>query len=207
MSQLLVEYNSFNVDRSAVAKSLSADPNTLIVSGVLQRANSKNQNGRIYRKPILEREIQKYTENEIAQRRALGELDHSPDPTVNLKNVSHNILECWWDGDELYGKVEILNTPAGNILKELFKAGITLGISSRGMGSVKCMSENDDTMEVQSDFSLITFDFVSNPSVRGAFMQPVTEGVSTTTKRVMDTNIDDIIRDIICEMSGVCCLN
>lgn len=206
MSQLLVEYTSFNVDRDAVNRSLSTSPDKLIVSGLLQRANAKNQNGRIYRKPILEREIKKYTENEIAQRRALGELDHSADATVNLKNVSHNILECWWDGDELYGKVEILNTPAGNILRELFRAGITLGISSRGMGSVKTISEGDDTVEVQSDFSLITFDFVSNPSTHGAFMKPVSESVVNKVSGKYD-EIDTILRDIICEMSGVCCIN
>lgn len=129
---------------------------------------------------------------------------------VNLKNVSHNILECWWVGDDLMGKIEILNTPAGNIVTELFKANITVGISSRGMGSVKTISEHDDTVEVQDDFSLVTFDFVSNPSTHGAFVKPVamTESVNiNNSQETLDNKISNTIRDIICELSGVCCIN
>lgn len=208
--ELLVEYNQFKVSPQMITESLESNGGKLIVSGVLQRANAKNQNGRIYSKKILEREISKYIANEIAQRRALGELDHACDAVVNLKNVSHNILECWWVGDDLMGKIEVLNTPAGNILRELFKANITVGISSRGMGSVKTISENDDTVEVQDDFSLVTFDFVSNPSTQGAFMKPISsmnESVNSNNAYAHDNKISNIIRDIVCELSGVCCIN
>lgn len=207
MNNLLLEYFPFKVKPELVKEAIDANSGKLIVSGVLQRANAKNQNGRIYKRPILEREINRYTQNEISQRRALGELDHSDTSIVNLKNVSHNILECWWDGDDLCGKIEILNTPAGNILKELFKAGITVGISSRGMGSVKPLSEGDETMEVQSDFELVTFDFVSNPSTHGAFMKPVAESISeSVVSHKKNSDVDNLLRDILCEMSGVCCI-
>ena len=130
---------------------------------------------------------------------------------VNLKNVSHNILECWWVGDDLMGKIEILNTPAGNIVTELFKANITVGISSRGMGSVKTISEHDDTVEVQDDFSLVTFDFVSNPSTHGAFVKPISPMIESVninnSQETLDNKISNTIRDIICELSGVCCIN
>jgi hypothetical protein len=109
----------------------------------------------------------------------MGELDHPDSSVVNLQNVSHNIKEMHWLGDDLLGTVEVLGTPAGNILKELFKAGIKLGISSRGMGSVETVSEADgvETTQVQPDFELIAFDFVSNPSTQGAFMYPMNENV------------------------------
>ena len=131
----------------------------LMVQGVLQRANAKNQNGRVYPKDILEREVKKYDDNFVKERRALGELDHPDSSVVNLQNVSHNVVEMMWNGDDLVGKVEILPTPSGNILKALFKAGVKLGISSRGLGSVrKNVRENAD--EVQDDFELIAFDLL-----------------------------------------------
>ena len=123
------------------------------------------------------RESKKYTKEFINQKRAMGELDHPESAVVNLKNVSHNVSEMWWEGQNLLGKVEVLSTPAGNILKELFKAGIKLGISSRGMGSVSEDTSNG-AQEVQKDFELIAFDFVSNPSTHGAFMHPMNESVN-----------------------------
>ena len=171
--ELLMEYIPFKIRPELIRESEMRNSGRLIVSGVLQRANAKNQNGRIYPRGILEREVGRYISNEITQKRALGELDHPDSSIVNLRNVSHNILECAWEGDDLVGKVEILGTPSGNILKELFKAGVTLGISSRGLGTVKPLHEGDDqTVEVQPDFELITFDFVSNPSTQGAFLKP-----------------------------------
>ena len=152
----------------------------LIVSGILQRANAENQNGRIYPKEILVREANKYNKTFISERRAMGELDHPESSVVNLANVSHNIREMKWENDDLVGTVEVLPTPAGNILKELFKSGIKLGISSRGMGSVEAIDEDDagkQTVAVQPDFELIAFDFVSNPSTQGAFLRPTNEGV------------------------------
>ena len=152
----------------------------LIVNGILQRANAENQNGRIYPKEILVREANKYNKTFIQERRAMGELDHPESSVVNLANVSHNIREMKWENDDLVGTVEVLPTPAGNILKELFRSGIKLGISSRGMGSVETIDEDDagkQTVAVQPDFELIAFDFVSNPSTQGAFLHPTNEGV------------------------------
>jgi len=173
----------------------------LIVQGVLQRANAKNQNGRVYPKDILEREVKKYDDSFVKERRALGELDHPDSSVVNLQNVSHNVLEMMWNGDDLVGKVEILPTPSGNILKALLKAGIKLGISSRGLGSVrKNVRENAD--EVQDDFELIAFDFVSNPSTRGAFLFPsgaLNESVQNTTVNKY-SKIESLIHDIISEV-------
>jgi len=206
MSKLLLEYIPFTFDRNAIVESMERNNGRLIVKGILQRANAKNENGRVYPRPILEREIARYKNNEVKDKRALGELDHPDSGIVNLKNVSHNIIEIDWDGDDVVGVVEILNTPSGNILKELFKSGITLGISSRGLGSVKTLHEDDsETLEVQSDFELVTFDFVSNPSTHGAFMRPMSENVNENlTSRNVTAEI--LIRDIICELSGVCCI-
>jgi hypothetical protein len=167
----------------------------LIVKGVLQRAESKNQNGRVYPREVLLREVGKYLDTNVQERRALGELDHPESSVVNLNNASHNIVEMHWDGDDLLGTVEVLSTPAGNILKELFKSGIKLGISSRGLGSVEPMREDNDTVEVQPDFELIAFDFVSNPSTHGAFMRPVNEGVEKKTSKY--GNIERIVTDIM----------
>jgi len=197
--QLLVDYTVFEVTPQAINESLTQNNGKLIVSGVLQRAEAKNQNGRIYPKETLMREAKKYSESFVKERRALGELDHPDSSVVNLNNVSHNVLGMEFKGDDLIGKVEVLGTPAGNILKELFKAGIKLGISSRGMGSVKeVMGEADGTLEVQPDFELIAFDFVSNPSTHGAFLSPVNEGKGNNAVNKF-AGIERIITDIITE--------
>lgn len=175
MKQLLVDYLPFQISPQQINEAMAQNGGRLLVKGILQRADAENQNGRRYPRPILQREAVKYTES-IKQRRALGELDHPDSAVVNLNNVSHNIIEMHWDGNDLLGTVEVLTTPAGNILRELFKAGITLGISSRGMGSVKELGEGK--VEVQEDFDLIAFDFVSNPSTQGAFLRPIHESVS-----------------------------
>jgi hypothetical protein len=198
--QLLVDYTVFEVSPQAINESLTQNNGKLVVKGVLQRAEAKNQNGRVYPKETLMREAKKYSESFIAERRALGELDHPDSSVVNLNNVSHNVLDMGWQGEDLVGTVEVLSTPSGNILKELFKSGIKLGISSRGMGSVKeVFSEGDNTLEVQPDFELIAFDFVSNPSTQGAFLSPVNE--SKNSKLAVDKyrNINKIITDIITE--------
>ena len=177
--ELLVDYLPFDVKSEQINESLKENNGKLIVKGVLQRAEAKNQNGRVYPREVLVREAKKYSTTYIKERRAMGELDHPDSSVVNLQNVSHNIKEMHWLGDDLLGTVEVLGTPAGNILKELFKAGIKLGISSRGMGSVETVSEADgvETTQVQPDFELIAFDFVSNPSTQGAFMYPMNESV------------------------------
>ena len=132
MKQLLVDYVDFQISPQMIIESMNANNGKVIVHGILQRAEAKNHNGRIYPKPILERESKKYKEIYIGQNRAMGELDHPDSSVVNLKNVSHNILDVCWRGNDLMGKIEILTTPAGNILRELLKSGIRLGISSRG---------------------------------------------------------------------------
>ena len=152
--QILVDYIPFEISRDMINESIKENDGRLVVKGVLQRAEAKNQNGRVYPRETLMREAKKYSEIQIKERRALGELDHPDSSVVNLNNASHNILEMHWKGDDLVGTVEVLGTPAGNILKELFKSGIKLGISSRGLGSVKEIHE-DDTVEVQPDLSLI----------------------------------------------------
>lgn len=199
MKQLLVECHPFIVDRQQIVECMSTPGAPLIVSGVLQRADAKNQNGRVYPYHILERECKKYMQNEVRQRRALGELDHPDSQVVNLRNVSHNIIDMWWDGKNLMGKIEILSTPAGNILKSLFDAGVTLGISSRGMGSVKPLSE-DNTMEVQEDFELVTFDFVSNPSTHGAYLYPVNESAEPTKVKSAQVEVYNECHKIITEV-------
>ena len=203
--QVLIEYLPFKV----LPKSLNEakfNPNaTLIVEGVVQRANAKNENGRIYPKEILEREVQKYVDGPVAQNRALGELDHPESSIISLKNVCHNIKELWWDGDDLFGRIEVLNTPSGNILKDLFLNNITVGISSRGMGSVKQLGEG--TVEVQDDLELICFDFVSTPSTHGAYMRPTSLNESKSYQSNNKySKINEIITDIICTQSGVCCI-
>ena len=205
--QLLVDYLLFDIGQDQITESMREHDGKLIVRGILQRANSKNQNGRIYPRETLMRESQKYHDTYIKERRALGELDHPESSVVNLNNVSHNVREMKWQGDDLLGTVEVLSTPAGNILKELFKSGIKLGISSRGLGSVEEITEADGkddedenpTVKVKDDFELIAFDFVSNPSTHGAFMHPVHESVDKSISKVndKDTAVENIINDIL----------
>jgi len=213
MKQLLVDTILFSASPRMIAESERKNDGKVIVSGVLQRAEAKNQNGRVYPKKILMREVKKYAETNIKENRALGELDHPDSSVINLKNVSHNVLGVDWKGNDVVGTVEILPTPSGNILKQLLGAGIRLGISSRGLGSVEEISEN--TVEVQEDFELIGWDFVSNPSTQGAFMYPdgyqneglIREGISLETISKIDPKIQRIhnnITNIICEIGNVC---
>ena len=198
MKQLIVDYLPFEILPEQINESMKDNNGKLIVRGVLQRAESKNQNGRIYPKEILVREAKKYQEEFIDQRRAMGELDHPESSVVNLQNVSHNVKEMHFEGDNLMGTVEVLGTPSGNILKELFKSGIKLGISSRGMGSVESVNEGE-AQEVQPDFELIAFDFVSNPSTHGAFLHPIKESVEKMVGRTCGDycKVESVINDIM----------
>ena len=191
MSQLLLNVTPFK----PVITESKEKPGVYIVEGVLQRATAKNQNGRTYSKAILEREADRYTKEFIEVGNAFGELDHPDSPIVSLQNASHVVKKVWWDGEDLIGRIELLNTPAGNIVKEICKAGHTIGISSRGTGSVQ--QTNEGTLEVQDDFELVCWDFVSNPSTHGAFMNPITlseskGGVDKYAK--LDSIINDILR-------------
>ena len=200
MKEVIVDYIPFEISPQQINESMSKNGGRLVVKGVLQRAEAKNQNGRVYPKETLMREAEKYSSVQIKERRALGELDHPDSSVVNLNNVSHNILEMHWKDNDLMGTVEVLGTPAGNILKELFKSGIKLGISSRGMGSVESVNEGE-AQEVQDDFELIAFDFVSNPSTHGAFLHPTNESINES-KIVGRTcgdycKVESIINDIM----------
>ena len=190
MAQLLVDVTPF---RPTIRESKNK-PGVFEVEGVMQRAKAQNQNGRVYSKSILERECKKYIQEFVDRGNAFGELDHPESPVVSLKNASHIVKELWWKGDDLMGRVELLNTPAGNIVKEIIKAGHTIGISSRGTGSVQ--QTNEGQLEVQPDFELVCWDFVSNPSTHGAFMNPVSlnEGKGKVSKY---TNLHSIINDIL----------
>ena len=202
MRQLIVDYIPFEVTKEQINEAMKENDGKLVVKGVLQRADAKNQNGRVYPREILTREAKNYDTNFIKQKRAMGELDHPDSSVVNLQNVSHNVTEMHFEGLNLLGTVEILTTPSGNILRELFKNGIKLGISSRGMGSVETVDEGDGqqpSMKVGQDFELIAFDFVSNPSTHGAFMHPLTEGVDKAQGRTCGTycKVEELINQII----------
>ena len=200
---LLTEYRQFTIDKNLIEESIKKNK-PLRVSGIIQRAEAKNHNGRVYPKEILMREVQKYIDGPVKEKRALGELDHPESSVINLQNVSHNIVEIKVKDNDVYGTFEILSTPAGNILKELFRNGITVGVSSRGMGSVE-ESLNEGTLEVQDDFELLCWDFVSTPSTHGAYVAPISLNENKLPKYKY-TNVNNIIRDIICDNTGVCSL-
>jgi len=166
MSKLLREYISLDYDKEKIIEAKDKG-GPIVIPALLQRADTKNQNGRIYPRSILQREVENYTKA-VKERRALGECDHPDNSVVELKNASHLISDIWWEGDDVKGKVEILNTPTGNILKSLMESGVKLGISSRGVGETKKTNEGADI--VQEDFTLICFDMVSEPSTDGAWL-------------------------------------
>jgi len=190
MAQLLVDVTPFR----PTLKEAKGRPGVFEVEGIMQRASSENQNGRVYKKEILEREAKKYMDEFVKNGNAFGELDHPESPVVSLKNASHIVKDLYWDGDDLMGRVELLNTPAGNIVKEIIKAGHTIGISSRGTGSVQ--QTNEGQLEVQPDFELVCWDFVSNPSTHGAFMNPISLQ-ENKGKQAPYANLDNIINDIL----------
>lgn len=168
----------------------------IMMQGILQKADTLNQNGRIYPSKLLEREIRNY-QKFIAENRALGELDHPDSSVVNLKNVSHIIREAYMQGDVVYGTAEILDTPSGKILQSLVESGVKLGISSRGVGSTK---KQGDYHVVQDDFQLICWDYVSEPSTPGAFMIPEGKRINESElKKIFNKSdrIDRALNDIL----------
>ena len=179
------------------------DGGAVYLVGVIQRAGTKNGNGRIYRKETLQREVENY-QRAVKERRSLGELDHPDDSVINLKNASHLVTKTWWDGDSVMGKIEVLDTPSGKVLKALLQSGVKLGISSRGLGSVR---ESGGITMVEDDFQLICFDIVSEPSTPGAYLNPegnsrsrvsigLAENQQNTTKSERINNVlDDILGD------------
>ncbi len=195
--KLLIETNTFRVNPLQLTENVNKETGNLMVEGILATAEVKNGNGRYYSKDLWNREMDKYNEL-IEQRRSMGELDHPESTVVNLKNVSHLISDYWWDGDNVMGKIEILPTPSGQILKELIKAGVTVGVSSRGMGSLE---ERGGVMEVQDDFELLCWDFVSTPSNPGSYMHTLNEGKNVITYDY--TNVNKIVHEILCS-KGSC---
>lgn len=190
MSNLLINVTPFK----GMLTESKTKPGVSEVVGIMQRAGAKNQNGRIYERKILEEQVKQYMENFVKIGNAYGELDHPESPIVSLKNASHVVKDLWWEGDDLVGRVELLNTPSGNIVKEILKGGHTIGISSRGTGSVQ--QTNEGTLMVQPDFELVCWDFVSNPSTQGAFMNPISLNEAKQTVGKYD-KLDSIINNIL----------
>jgi hypothetical protein len=206
--QLLIEYNAFKPLPQSLTEGRRLANGNMVVSGLVQATDKPNANKRIYPYETLFQQVQKYIAGPIAENRALGELDHPESSIINLKNVSHNIIRLYWEGKDLYGDVEILPTPSGNILKELFKNNITVGISSRAMGSVTPIGEG--LVQVEDDLDLICWDFVSTPSTYGAYMKPIAglrESVDYNIIQRKDNKVHQLISDIICSQSGICCIN
>lgn len=165
----------------------------MILSGIMQKADTQNGNGRVYPARVLMREVENYKKL-VKERRALGELDHPDDSVINLKNASHMVTDVWFEGKDVMGKVQVLNTPSGNILRSLVESGVKLGISSRGMGSV---SESQGATVVEDDFQLICFDFVSEPSTPNAFMMREAKEFGEPNVFTKADKINRLLNDII----------
>lgn len=194
--KLLTEWCPISCTKEMITESREINGGKLMLRGIIQRANTLNQNGRIYPQSILEREIMNY-QKLIQENRAMGECDHPESSVVELKNVSHVVKEARMQGEDVYGVIEILDTPSGKIIQNLIESGVTLGISSRGVGSTR---RQGDAQIVQDDFQLICFDMVSEPSTPGAFM--LREGKSVN-KRELDKfftksdKVDRIFNEIL----------
>jgi len=217
LKQLLIETFPLKIEKSTLLESISKNNGRLIVPNmIIQRADVPNKNRRVYSRRILERETGKLIENvrSMGNRGIIGELDHPESNIVNLKNACLGVLDYRWNGNDQLGDVEILHTPSGRILREIIDAGYIPGISSRGLGSVKQLYESDepDLVEVEDDFELVCWDAVSDPSTHNAYFKTIQPTDKNTfhesNNRVSNKNqkIDLIIHDLICEMSGVCCL-
>lgn len=198
MKQVLIETQLFTPKPIKLTEGTNPNGN-LMVEGILATVEVKNGNGRYYARRLWEREMDKYMQS-INENRALGELDHPESSIINLKNVSHNIKKVWWDGDNIVGKIEILPTPSGNILKALIESNIMVGVSSRGMGSLE---QRGNVMEVQDDFELLCWDFVSTPSNPGSWMrqtQNLNEGLIYNNDY---QKVNSIVTEILCA-NGSC---
>jgi hypothetical protein len=198
--QLLIETHPIKISATPLTENVGGVKKPLIVEGILATAEVKNGNGRYYARDLWDREMKKYSE-QIKQRRAMGELDHPESQVINLKNVSHIISDYWWDGDNVMGKIEILDTPSGQILQALIHNNITVGVSSRGMGSLE---QRGNVMEVQDDFELLCWDFVSTPSNPGSYMSVLREGKEYSTTNY--SKVNSIIHEILCS-KGSCPIN
>jgi len=197
--ELLIEYIPFNVSKLTLSESKGVAAGRMRIKGKLQESGVKNGNNRVYPPEVLKKQVDIYIKMQVQSNTAMGELDHPESSIVNLNNVSHVIKRIWWEGNDVMGELELLNTPSGKIAQEIVSAGIPLGISSRGMGSVKQIGE---TVEVQDDFELLCWDLVSVPSTPNAYMK-LSEG--KTQQDTKDySKVNSIITEIICSTTGVC---
>jgi len=199
--QLLQEYFELCPDDNCVLDILTEQEQTMrnqgtvFLVGVCQRAGVRNGNGRVYPRKVLSREVDNY-QKFVTERRALGELDHPDDSVINLKNASHLCTKMWWDGDNVLGKFQILDTPSGKVLQNLIAANVKLGISSRGLGSVK-EERGTGHMVVEDDFQLICFDMVSEPSTPGAFVSPKLQEHMSRSIMSKTDKINQALNDIL----------
>jgi len=180
----------FESDRSGGVK-------PLVVKGLLQKCDAKNHNGRVYPREILEREVKSF-QKKIDEGTSGGELDHPDSPVVNYKNLSHVVRKIWWEGDNVMGLVEILNTPSGQIAREIIRSGLQLGVSSRALGTT--MQNEDGFDQVNEDLDLVTWDLVSQPSTHQAFLHPINEGFRPQHLDKQQTQymrVNDLIGDIL----------
>jgi len=205
--QLLIEHIPFAETKFTLVESKGG---RMRIVGKLQEAEIKNGNGRVYPFETLKREVEKYIDGPIKSKTAMGELDHPDSSVINLKNASHIITKIWWEDKKVMGELELLNTPSGKIAQEIVAAGIPLGVSSRGMGSVKQIGE---TVEVQDDLELLCWDLVSVPSTPGAYLTSTTSPNKLTGQLaegktpfiIKDySKINSLITEIICNQTGVC---
>jgi hypothetical protein len=213
LKKLLIETLPIRIEPSTLTESFAKNNGRLIVKNMkIQQADKPNKNRRIYSRPILEREAKRLFENcrQIESRGIIGELDHFDNSIINLKNACLGVLDYRWKGNDMLGDVEILNTPNGNILREIITAGYVPGISSRGMGSIRELNEEEGLVEVEDDFELVTWDAVSDPSSQNAYFKEIRESrqlkESFNGRNVNPNNVDKLMQAIICELSGVCCI-
>ena len=202
MSQILLkEYFQLTPTKEVISEAKEAlqEGGPMIVKGVIQRADAKNQNGRIYPVKILKKEMDRYVSEYVNKGTALGELDHTEEPVIALQNVSHRIVEVTWDGNDVHGKVQLLNTPKGKIAQELVLSGVPLGISSRAIGSVSKNEDKDGADVVQDDLQMICFDLVGTPSTHGAFLGESRVITNFDKRKILppEVRIKEVLSDIL----------
>ena len=199
MKELLIDHTPFHIAKMTISEAKGSSDGRMRITGKLQESGVKNGNGRVYPPEVLKKQVELYANGPVKSNTAMGELDHPESTIVNLNNVSHLINKVWWEGNDVMGILTLLNTPSGKIAQEIILAGIPLGISSRGMGSVKQIGE---TVEVQDDFELLCWDLVSVPSTPNAYM---TLAEAQQHKSVKDYNrVNSLITEIICTTTGAC---
>jgi hypothetical protein len=200
--QLLVDHTPFHIAKlQPITEGKDSNDGRMRVRGKLQEADTKNGNNRVYPLETLRKQVDQYIKGPVASKTSTGELDHPESSIINLSNVSHLIHKIWWEDNNVMGELIILNTPSGKIAQEIIIAGIPLGISSRGMGSVRQIGE---TVEVQDDFELLCWDLVSVPSTPNAYMSLAESKQYNFTDKY--DKVNGLITEIICTQTGVCAL-